>query len=744
MNQNLKRFLSLRDDLIEMQYSFLTKQQFDAVIHGKGPGVVLAVPGSGKTTIIINRIHYLITYGPVYKTTLLDFEPTLNCIENIESHLNLNVPLTQESKQAISKLAINPNNLLSLTFSRASAKDMDHRFYERFKDVPVGAVKFSTIHSFAFSLVREYAQKKRIRYTLIEGGNSDINKNIIIKNIYKKVNNAVINDDKLDELLNSIGFVKNKMINILDFENYNNFNIPNFKQIFTMYETFKQKNNYIDFDDMLTLCLYILKNDSFLRDKYRHKYKYIQVDEGQDTSHIQNQIIKMLAHPLNNLLVVADDDQSIYGFRGASPEYLLEFDKHYDGAKKVFMDKNFRSSKKIVTLCNQFISSNKIRHKKNITTDNDEGIPVKIIHFKDEIQQINFVVDQLKDIKDLSNTAILYRNNISSISLAEILNRNDISFYIKDSKHMFFKHWVLNDLKAFFHLSTYPNDLNAFEKIYFKMNAYISKNSLIKLKSSMGINTIFESLLSFPDLKSFQIKNLKRIQRVIEELKYKRPFEGIMDILYELEYDKYLRDNCKKFGYSYDNIKIVLSSIQLIAKSSSSLDSFLSRFEELENIISNSKYNRFKSLTLSTLHSSKGLEFENVFMIDLINGDFPSTSSIEAFEEGDLKPLEEERRLFYVGMTRAKTNLYLTSMKFRNDEAVYQSKFLDEVNYICELQTSSEFSSDLSVGKIINHKKFGKGKIKRIYQSTIEIEFNNSDIRRFDINTALKNEIIYF
>ncbi|MTI68466.1 MAG: ATP-dependent helicase [Firmicutes bacterium] len=674
----------------------LNQQQKDAVLHKDGPAVVLAVPGAGKTTVLICRTANLI--------------------------MNYNV---------------NPENILSLTFSRASAKDMKKRFDEVFGYALNSNIHFSTIHSFAYTVLREYSYKNKIGFKLLESKKNNINKNVLLKKIYRKVNNSNINDDKLEELLNTIGYVKNMMIDKNDFHKHDNFNIKNFNNIFTEYETFKKENYFIDFDDMLTFTYEILKNNSQLLNKYRNKYKYIQVDEGQDTSKVQNKILELLTRPNNNIFIVADDDQSIYGFRGAFPEALLNFKKRFPKVKHFFMEQNYRSSKNIVSVCNDFIKTNKTRYNKNLKTDNPTNSPVNIIKLKDEFSQLDFIVDELNKTKNLSDTAILYRNNISCIGLVEAFNKNNIPFSMRDSKLHFFKHWIVKDIVAFLNVALNDMDINSFERIYFKTNGYISKVAMKYIKTKYTNEGVFDRLLLFPNFKSFQIDNIERLRLDFKALSKKNPYQGLNFILKDLEYNKYLKDNCKKFGHSYENAKTILSHLNIIAMNSDTLVGFLEKLTTLQNILKKAKFNK-EGVKLSTIHSSKGLEFEKVFMIDLIDGDFPSSSSIELDKVGDTKPLEEERRLFYVGMTRAKETLNLLTIKLRNEEKVPQSSFLDELEMILDDTVIHNFK----VGDIVDHAKFGMGRIKKIKDDTATIRFDSNGIKKISLKISIENNIL--
>lgn len=690
-------------DLLKMKYNIsLNKQQKQAVLHKDGPAIVLAVPGAGKTTVLISRTANLI--------------------------LNYN---------------IYPENILSITFSKAAARDMKDRFSSIFGQGVGSKANFSTIHSFAYSIIRDYAYINKKSYRLIEGGSSSANKSLIIRDIYRTVNNSFINEDKLEELLSQISYVKNMMMNVEDFVKFNNTSFSNFIEIYNLYEKYKKENNYIDFDDMLTLSYEILKSNSSLLNKYRSKYKYVQVDEGQDTSKIQNEIIKTIVIPNNNLFIVADDDQSIYGFRGAVPEELLDFKSIYPKAKMFYMEENYRSSKNIVYICNEFIKNNTSRYTKNLSTSNSNNRPITIVKVRDQYQQYNYIINNISKKQCYYNTAILYRNNMSLIGVVESFIRHNIPFYVRDSKMSFFNHWVLKDIVAFFNVALEPKNIEAFEKIYYKMNRYLSKDSISFVLNANIFQSVFDILLEYPGFQYFQLERIRALKKEFKSLSRKNPYEGISFIEKELEYANYLKDNCKSLGYSYESIKSIMSNIKIIAKETKTIQEFLEKLDYMQKTIEESKYNRGKNAVyLSTIHSAKGLEFEEVYMIDLIDGDFPSSSSIEAFEEGNYKVLEEERRLFYVGMTRAKTVLDIITLGSINNEEVQSSRFVKELEGIMLSLNRNEIKKQLSIGNEIIHVKFGKGKIVNMTDDIITIDFNRNGKKRLSLNSCIEKGLL--
>jgi len=614
----------------------LSNEQKMAISHVNGPALVLAVPGAGKTTVIIHR--------------------TVNLIL---------------------KHNVSPDRILSITFSKASARDMKERFNRLYKNTFSLPVHFSTIHSFCYSLIKEYAFKNNIKYTLIEDMEKELNKINIIKSIYHSLNHAIITEEKLENLINYISYIKNMLITPEEFLSEFKTDIRNFKEIFYEYENYKKINRLLDFDDMLTLSIDILNMDKHLLNKYRNKYEYIQVDEGQDVSKAQMEIIKILSHPKNNLFIVADDDQSIYSFRGAYPKGLFEFSKIYKDCKIFYMEQNYRSSNNIVSVCNRFIKSNTLRYNKNIFTENPFLEPISIVKVKSPQDQYLFLIEELKKHSNHSDIAILYRNNLSSIGVIEHLERNNIDFHMRDMKLKFFNHWVLKDIIDFFMLATDGTNMASFENIYYKMKGFISKKQLNYIKTLNSSSTVFNRLLSIPGLSDFYRNTFLDLKLDFKKLSKMNPYEGIWFIEKNLGYEDYLMEASKKFCYNFDTLKTLTDYLRLIAKNTKNITEFMERLKYLEFLCNQSS--RVKNgVILSTIHSAKGLEFDRVYMIDLFDEEFPTTSSIDAFNNGEFHQLEEERRLFYVGMTRAKNHLILVTVD-KNSEGIKPSRFIEEL-----------------------------------------------------------------
>lgn len=605
----------------------LTSSQLKAIEHIDGPAIVLAVPGAGKTTMILHRTKKLIDLG------------------------------------------IDPKSILTITFSKAQAVDIQNRFY---KMDAVHKPYFSTIHAFCYSIIRDYANKVGRVYNLID---SNISKKYeILRGIYMKVNSDYPTEDRIETAISEVGYCKNAMISPKSFAKSKRCETQNFEKFYNSYEKYKEEKNLIDFDDMITKSYAILKEDASIRKKYRDRFKYIQLDEGQDTSKSQFLVLKLLAKPDDNLFVVADDDQSIYGFRGANPNELFKLKEDYKNLKTFYMQDNFRSTKNIVNISNIFIEQNKNRFEKTLVTDNPFKNPVSIIKVKEPRNQYKIIEDEIN--KSDLDTAILYRNNLSSIGLVEYFERKNYNFNIKDKKTKFFSHFITRDILNILEFSRDLSDIDLYEKFYFKLIGYISKRHIEYLKKHRGKN-VFNILKGYPGLPPYYHKNINNLLVGFKKIARSDVYTAINYIDKEMGYGDYLRDNAKRLKETVPSLNEYLYYLKLIAKNVDSYELFIGRLKELEYILKKPK-DSDAHITFSTIHSAKGLEFSRVFVVDLYEGTLPSSTSIDALgEDEDL--FEEERRLFYVAMTRAKDELYLMYSHYTNGNKNEVSSFLSDL-----------------------------------------------------------------
>lgn len=606
----------------------LSKEQKLASESLSGSHLIISCPGSGKTTVLLERVKNLIKSG------------------------------------------VNPEKILTITFSKTAATELENRFKMQMENLE-NTPHFYTIHAFSFRVLRDYARIKGLNYRLLEGS-KDINKYKLLSDFYKEVHNEYISEEKLDNLVNKIGYIKNMMVPIdeIDVED-----IDKFEKLYEMYEDFKKKYKYIDFDDMLILGLEILKKEPALRKKYVNMYDFIQVDEGQDTSKLQMEIVKVLTKNKNNLFIVADDDQSIYSFRGANPQGLFDLQKFLPELKIHYMDTNFRCSKNIVTAAKSFINQNKLRYEKNLKSNKGYTSPVEVVKVKDMTSQYEYILKDIKENK-LKDCAILYRNNVSAMGLVEYFEKENVKFQIRDNlKIRFYTHRIARDLLDIIKFSENPTNLTYFENIYYKVDGYISRMMINSLRSSGKGGNVLDNLMDLDGLRSYSRREISKLKDNFNRLR-NMPFNGKVDFIIEtLGYEKYMEFSSKKESLGMQGEIIVLGILNKISKSSSDIKSFEGRLRYLDSLMDSSSKDK-KGVYLSTIHSAKGKEYKHVYMIDVFSGMFP------AKKPKDLEPrvLEEERRLFYVGMTRAKDSLTILFPSEVGSDKTEVSEFLKELS----------------------------------------------------------------
>jgi len=690
----------------------LTTQQKGAVIHDQGPLLLLAVPGAGKTTVLTVRIAYLIRVKRV-----------------------------------------DPRAILCLTFGRAAAKEMRERYLERFgvkadtENQTNKEIKFSTIHSFAYEVVRSAFRQRDTRFEIIEEQKGAESKTGVLRRIYEKHNASAITDEQLEGLQNIICYVKNTLRQPEEFKKAD---IKNFPLIYNDYEEYKRNSQprLIDYDDMLSIAFQELNENTKCLEAYRKRFDYILTDESQDTSLLQHKIIEIVVKPKGNIFAVGDDDQSIFGFRAAEPEYLLNFEQTYPGAKILRMEQNFRSTPQIVDAARGFIRSNKLRFDKEMFTKNPAGDILRIEHFTGIREQYQFLVHELRSQKDLSKIGVLYRNNLSAICLAEELSRANIPFYMREAgKQKFFSHWVINDILNFLRFSFSDKSLPILEKIWSKLNCHIRKQQLDYLKQRAIDRSIFEILAEQPEVTSKRKNEYLELKKQFKVLNILPPAKAIRFIRSQLEYDKAIERICDSLGFSEEYIGSLLDILISIAQNEPAIVEFAKRLTLLEEQMKVSyKKKHSNAVTLSTMHSAKGLEWERVYLLDLVEGVIPEND-----QRGQKELLEEERRLFYVGMTRAQQHLTLCSMDYYHNKHVKSSRFVRETSLVMKGENPEEvirketanMTSDFVVGLVIEHRTFGEGIIAKEDGNMILVHFKDGSQRSFMKDICEKQNLIW-
>lgn len=602
-----------------------SSNQKKAIEHGAGPLMVLAGPGSGKTFVITHRIKYLIEGS-----------------------------------------GINPAHILVVTFSRAAAKEMKDRF-EKLQGK--SHVTFGTFHSVFFSILKtaygfsaEQIASDELRYTLI-------------KELIKK--NEIVNEDintLSGNLLNEIALIKQDNINIKNYYS-NSIASDTFKKLYKEYEAELETRNKLDFEDMLSLTYELLSERKDILTAVQNRYQYILVDEFQDINFLQYNIIKLMAGKKQNITVVGDDDQSIYRFRGARPEIMLGFERDFRNVSKVFLDINFRSTTQIVDASTKLISFNSKRFPKTFEANNGSGAPVSVIEFKNPFAEVNSIVKDIKEYikaeQDINNIAVLYRTNLSPRLLIERMMKNNIPFTIRDSIPNLFEHWVSKDIISYIKLAINLGNKNDLLRISNKPNRYISRDSLSSSKANI------ETLFDYYDDKSYMIKRIIELREHLRTIKNLKPATALRYIRNVVGYDEYIEEYCDMNGIESDDCYTVLGDLENSASEFNTFSDWFVHMEEYkEELIEARKKSNEDDIgvRLMTFHSSKGLEFDIVYIIDVNEGSVPYKKAKGADE------IEEERRMFYVAMTRARHKLFICYCKENFGKSIGKSDFIVELS----------------------------------------------------------------
>ena len=602
------------------------KSQSIAIKHNTGPMLVLAGPGSGKTTVITNRTKYLIEhYG------------------------------------------VNPSNILVITFTKAAAKEMKERFFKLMGNERL-PVSFGTFHGVFFAILK-YAYNLSSDNVVREE-----QKRNCIKEIIETLDIEIEDEnDFINDALSEISIVKNERINP---DNYypRNFSKDIFSKIYGDYTKYLKKARLLDFDDMLVYCYELFKERKDILKAWQKKYKYILIDEFQDINYLQYDIIKMLALPENNLFIVGDDDQSIYRFRGAKPKIMLDFNKDYPDFKKVLLDINYRSTANIVETSKKLIGKNSERYIKDIKAVKDAGDKVDVRLFENQEEEnkyiINILLEAHRNKKPYRDYAVIYRTNTQPRRLIQRVMENNIPFRIRDSLPNIFEHWIARNIFAYIRVAMGSRDRGDFLQIINRPNRYISRACLDKKFIT------FDDMREFYSDKNWMRDRIDKLEYDLEMISTMSPYAAINYIIKGVEYEKYLKEYARFRKIGDEELLENLNEILLSAKGYNTFDEWFKYIDEysrkLNEQINNNDDNP-DSVCFMTMHSSKGLEFKNVIVIDANEGIMPHNKAIL---EADI---EEERRLFYVALTRTKENLHVFSVKERYSKKLKVSRFVEEM-----------------------------------------------------------------
>lgn len=602
----------------------LNNQQLKAVQSVQNPTLLLAVPGSGKTTVLVTRLGYMIY-----------------C------------------------LGIEPESILTITYTVAATNYMRQRFETMFGEQLAARLEFRTINGICSKIINYYGNcigRKAFDLITEEGFKSKI-----LSLIYQKELNEYPSENDLQTVITLITYIKNMMLSNEEIESLGKKeNLP-LAEIYKAYCGELRRQSLMDYDDQMVYAYTMLKTTPQVLEYFQNMYQYICVDEAQDTSKIQHKIIEILAMKNKKLFMVGDEDQSIYGFRAAYPEALLSFESTYPEGKILLMEENFRSDGAIVSAADRFIQKNKLRHKKNMKASRDMVKDIRLIEVKTRKSQYSYLTKVAENCN--VDTAVLYRDNESIIPVVDMLERSGIDYKIKNADLTFFNHKIVTDIKNIIRFAENPKDTEIFMQIYFKIGTYLSKMGAIeacRISEEKGIPVI-DSALRYGRIPKGTEKSLKAMKTHIESILEESAYKAVYRIVNFMGYSAYLERAKIKDGK--------ISILQALAANEKTPEDFLNRLDELAMIIKNKKNNYDCKFTLSTIHSSKGLEYDTVYIMDVKDGVFPEkvVDNRKKATDEEIKTYEEERRLYYVAVTRAKNQLCIFDFK---DSSTFNNQLL--------------------------------------------------------------------
>lgn len=672
----------------------LNENQLKAVEHIDGPCMVLAGPGSGKTRVITYRIANMV--------------------------VNKN---------------IKPTSILAISFTKASSIEMKNRALALSNDFRMNKVTYGTFHSVFFRILR-YFENYNIESILDEK-----TKRIGLKSILKGLNIENADDDEtIGQVINEISYVKNELMDKRDFKSEVLTN-DEFIKVYNFYEEYKQQMNKIDFDDMLIKTYELLKNNKAALDRVRSVYRYILVDEFQDINKVQFEALKLIANPSNNIFVVGDEDQSIYGFRGSRPDFLLEFEEYFSNTKKVLLDINYRSKGEIIDIANRLIEKNTNRYEKVIKCGQGNGAKVNYISPEDSEEEAVYIAKDIKnkiqeDYTEYTDFAVIYRTNIQSRALVDVFMDMRIPFVVKDSIVTIYDHWAAQDILAYLRIGVNPNSNKDWIRIINKPFRYISKDNLNLIKDEPDF---INSLINKCDLHPKQVKTINDLDIDISYVKGLNPKNAISYIRTTLDYDRYILDYCSNRKIKTNGLIEILDELESSATNFKTIQEYLEHIERVKSEIVDNKNNKeTDGVIFTTMHSAKGLEFKNVYIIGANEGTIPHEKSYEIDdEEKKNDQIEEERRLMYVAITRAEENICISSPINKYGKRVSKSRFVEDI----KAPTKKEMDS-ITIGDKIYHKKFKEGTIVEKNDDSIKIRFKDGD-RVLNSKVCLTKRIIW-
>lgn len=674
----------------------LDHQQEAAVQAVDGPVLLLAVPGSGKTTVLVSRLGYM-------------------------CHVR----------------GIPPEQILTMTYTVAAARDMRTRYAFFFGAEEAEHLAFHTINSVCSRIIRYYERVTGgTAFRLLEDGGQ---KSAILSELYRGQTNDFATESIVKNLETAITYAKNQMLKgeALSEIQVEGLEFPTFYQSYC--NTLRERH-LMDFDDQMVYALQILRKYPRILQAVQTRYRWFCVDEAQDTSKIQHVIIRLLAGKAGNLFMVGDEDQSIYGFRAAYPQALTEFDAVYPNARVLYMERNYRSTEQIVAAADAFIQKNQNRWPKQMKATRGKGPEVREISVYDRQEQYNYLCKTAQNC--LSETAALYRDNDSALPLIDLLDRAGISYRCRQVESLFFTSRVVRDITDIIRFALDPEDGALFLDIYYKLGAGISR-VLAQEAVRSGSNPL-EYIIVSSAASPWTKKQCKALLTHMTNLVKERGDKAVYRIVHFMGYGDYWQER----GGDLHKAEI----LEALGTQVATPDLLLDRLEELRGVIQTGSQDPASPFVLSTIHSSKGLEYDKVILMDVADGLLPRILPEDGMEPEKLDAYEEERRLFYVGMTRARRELSIFTFRKVGLESMFAREIFPKsaskaipvkkkIPHLTKQMTADRIealSKDYIPGTRLLHKTFGPGTLVSKTGDIVVVAFDSQDVKKIALSTALR------
>lgn len=724
----------------------LNQQQKEAVQSTKGPVLLLAVPGSGKTTVLVTRLGYMIYCK--------------------------NIP---------------PESILTVTYTVAATKDMSERFAVRFGEDMAKRLEFRTINGICARIIQYYG--RRIGKTPFELVKDEKATTGMLIRICQDHGMGYPTESDLKNVRTLLTYIKNMMLNEEELQKLEEESDIRIAGIYREYCRQMREQKMMDYDDQMLYAYNMLRKDPGVLAYFQNRYPYICVDEAQDTSKIQHAIIALLADGTGNLFMVGDEDQSIYGFRAACPEALLSFEKKHPGAKVLLMEENFRSNAKIVEAADKFIQKNTLRHEKHMRAAREAGADIREISLKSRKAQYVYLMKAAQECTtgmagmsgseehrgradaSVTETAVLYRDNECAIPLIDLLERKNIPYRMRNADLSFFTHRTVLDVQNIIRFAMDPKDTELFMQIYYRLKLFFNKKDALRYAqiSQEKDMEVLDAALKYGNLEKYQEDNIRNLKRQMVRILNMPGDEAVNQILTYMGYQNYL----KKMGMNANK----LETVKLIGSRVESPEKLLERLEELRTIIQEKVSDKDCPFILSTMHASKGLEYDTVYLLDVMDGILPEKvlANPRTASKEELETYEEERRLFYVGVTRAKNQLNVFTT---NKPSKFCSELLGKRNLRENQQKEyagikkwgdyspagtygikgngmyhgygtghgsqkqpgksyQELADALGEGMVVKHKKFGEGVVVDMEGEHIRIQFGDN-VKNMDLKVLAR------